>query len=205
MADEFGPWEPLTVEQIAQLFAGAPFRWWLTGGVALELFACRSWRQHEDIDVGICRDDAPLLHDWLCDFELFVAAGGRLRRWNGEPLSAHHNEDNVWMRQTAGGPFAIDIAIGAGEAAEWVYRRNPRIRCPWEDAVLRTTDGVPYLAPEVQLLFKSKGLRAKDTCDAEVIIPLLDRNRRTWLGSHLQPNHPWHALIGSKTGRPFGA
>lgn len=34
MMDEFGPWEPWSVEQIAQLFVGAPFRWWLTGGIA---------------------------------------------------------------------------------------------------------------------------------------------------------------------------
>jgi hypothetical protein len=29
-------------------------------------------------------------------------------------------------------------------------------------AVLRTADGIPYLAPELQLLYKSKGLRSKD-------------------------------------------
>jgi GNAT superfamily N-acetyltransferase len=198
MTDEFGPWEPWTVEQVATLFAGAPFRWWLTGGIALELFACRSWRQHEDLDVGICRGDAPRIHDWLRDFELFVAACGRLRTWSGEPLSDQQSENNVWVKRTASGPFVFDIAIGAGDAGEWVYRRDPRIRRPWEETLLRTADGVPYLAPEIQLLFKSKGLRAKDTRDADVVIPLLESDRRAWLRSHLPAEHPWQALIDGR-------
>lgn len=200
MTDEFGPWEPLTVEQIARLFVGAPFRWWVTGGIALELFAHRSWRHHDDIDIGICREDAPLVYEWLRDFELFVAAGGRLRRWGGEPLTAERNEDNVWVKRAGGGPFAFDISVGEGDAATWVYRRDPDVRRAWADTVLLTADGVPYLASEVQLLFKSKGVRAKDTRDAEAVIPLLDSSRRAWLRSHLQPDHPWLALLDGRKG-----
>jgi hypothetical protein len=198
MTDEFGPWEPLTVEQIVRLFVGAPFRWWLSGGIALELFTHRSWRQHDDIDIGICRKDAPLVHDWLRDFELFVAANGRLRRWSGEPLSAEHNENNVWVKRAGDGPFAVDIAVGDGDATKWVYRRDPGVRRSWADTLLLTADGVPYLAPEVQLLFKSKGLRAKDTGDAELVIALLDTSRRAWLRSQLQPDHPWRALVDGR-------
>src|SRR5919199_2616952 len=100
MTDEFGPWEPNSIEELTDLFAGAPFRWWFTGGVALELFAGRSWRQHDDIDVGICRVDAPALYAGLSNLALYVAAGGRLRRWSGEALSAQQHENNVWVKQT---------------------------------------------------------------------------------------------------------
>lgn len=195
MTDELGPWHPLTVVEVVQLFADAPFRWWLTGGMALELFACRSWRHHDDIDVGICRDDAGAVHSWLHDFELFIAAGGRLRKWRGEPLSDEQNENNVWVKRVADASFVMDIAIGAGGAAEWVYRRDPRVRRPWAHTLLQAPDGAPYLAPDIQLLFKSKGLRAKDTSDAKSVIPLLNSSRRAWLARHLQPNHPWQALI----------
>lgn len=42
-------------------------------------------------------------------------------------------------------------------------------------AVLRSAAGIPYLAPELQLLYKSKGLRPKDDVDAaEVILSMLD-------------------------------
>ena len=48
----------------------------------------RSWRSHDDVDVGICRIDAPSLTPLLDDWEIHVAASGQLRRWRGEALWA---------------------------------------------------------------------------------------------------------------------
>ena len=42
----------------------------------------------------------------------------------------------------------------------------PASRKPWDEAVLTSADGVPYLAPELQLLFKSRDVREKDDVDA---------------------------------------
>ncbi len=44
--------------------------------------------------------------------------------------------------------------------------------------MLVTTDGVPYLAPELQMLFKSTAIRPKDDLDAAPVIPRLDPGRR---------------------------
>ena len=41
-------------------------------------------------------------------------------------------------------------------------------------AVLLSEQGIPYLAPEIQLLFKSKNNRTKDDGDATEVIPALD-------------------------------
>jgi hypothetical protein len=84
---------------------------------------------------------------------------------------------------------------GAGDDDAWAYRRDPRITRPWDDAVLRSPDGVPYLAPELQLLFKSRTVRPRDQQDAEVVIPRLGPERRTALGSLLAADHPWQALL----------
>jgi hypothetical protein len=54
------------------------------------------------------------------------------------------------------GSWCLDVTLAEGDSEAWVYRRDPRIRVPWPQAVLSTADGVPYLAPELQLLFKSK-------------------------------------------------
>jgi hypothetical protein len=56
-------------------------------------------------------------------------------------------------------------------------------------------DGVPYLAPEIQLLFKSKGLRPKDYEDARRVIPLLNEEQRAWLRAHLPSGHEWTELL----------
>jgi hypothetical protein len=50
------------------------------------------------------------------------------------------------------------------------------------------------LAPEIQLLYKCKGLRPKDQADFETVLPALDAARRGWLRSAiavLSPAHPW--------------
>jgi hypothetical protein len=79
----------------------------------------------------------------------------------------------------------------------WIYRRDGTIQMPWDEAVLRTND-TPYLAPELQLLFKSKAVREKDELDARQAIPALERERRRRLATLLPTDHPWHALLGHR-------
>ncbi len=188
-----GPWDPMPIDEVVALLDGAPFRWWVAGGQALELHAGRSWRAHADLDVGICRTDAPALQSWASRMDLHIAADGRLTPWRTQAIG--EDEGNVWCRTEPDGPWRLDVLVGDGSDHEWIYRRDRSVRLPWDRAVRRTVDGIPYLAPEVQLLFKSRGLRAKDTADAEIVAPSLDVGRRRWLAGVLDPTHPWHALL----------
>jgi hypothetical protein len=124
-----------------------------------------------------------------------VAAAGCLTPWRGEPLDPALHQNNVWCRGTPGGPWALDLTIGDGSRAAWVYRRDPSIKVPWNHAVLRSPDGIPYLAPELQLLFKSKDTRPKDDIDAAQIIPELDARQRHRLEQLLASDHPWQRLL----------
>jgi hypothetical protein len=193
VSDEYGPWEPATIEGIAALFAGAPFRWWISGARALELHLGSGWREHGDTDVGICRADATARTPSWPRGSTSPSSPPVDSPWDGRPLAT--KEDNVWVRQDPDGPWVFDMMIGGGDVSSWVYRRDPRVRRPWPAAVLSTTDGVPYLAPEIQLLFKSKGLRDKDHLDATRVIPTLQPDRRRWLKDTLPPTHPWQELM----------
>jgi hypothetical protein len=194
-APTLGPWEPLTLESAVETFAPAPFRWWVSGGHALDLHLQRSWRDHEDTDVGVVRSDLPAVQALLSDWDLHVAAAGQLTPWRGEPLAIDRHQNNLWCRLTATGPWVLDVTIGEGSNENWIYRRDPSVQLAWAVAVLRTADGVPYLAPEVQLLYKSKGLRPKDNVDASEVIPRLDARQREFLGRLLGPDHPWQRLL----------
>ena len=194
-ASELGPWEPLGLESVVETFASAPFRWWVSGGHALDLHVGRSWRGHEDTDVGIVRSDLGALYALLSHWDLHVAATGQLTLWLGEPLEVARNQNNVWCRLTADGPWVLDVTIGDGSDQNWIYRRDPTVQVPWDIAVLRTTDGIPYLAPELQLLYKSKDLRRKDNIDAAEIIPSLGARQRDVLAGLLGPAHPWQGLF----------
>lgn len=188
-------WEPLSLKKAVAVFTDAPFRWWICGGHALDLHAGTTWRPHEDLDVGILRTEAAKVYAWLSEWDLWVAARGTLRPWRGVPLEADRHENNVWARPGSPSPWRFDLTIGSGNDAEWIYRRDGAIRRSWDATVLWTNDGLPYLAPEVQLLFKSKSPRPKDNLDARQVIPLLGADQRAFLGAHLDRGHAWRQLL----------
>jgi hypothetical protein len=194
-APELGPWSPLTIGSVVETFAPASFRWWVSGGHALELHEQRSWREHDDTDVGVVRSDLPAVYELLSHWDVHVAAAGQLTRWRGEPLAADRHQNNLWCRTTATGPWVLDVTIGAGSDERWVYRRDHSVQVPWDVAVLRTADGIPYLAPELQLLYKSNRVRPKDDIDAAEVIPGLDASRREFLARALARDHPWRRLL----------
>ncbi len=193
--DGFGPWAPLTLFEVRQLFDGCPAPWWITGGHALELHTGRSWRAHDDTDVGIRRVDAHVVLRHLADrgWETVVAAAGRVSPWDGGPLEADANQNNVWCRRS-GGPWRLDLTVGDGDDATWIYRRDRSLRRPWNQAVLES-EGLRYLAPDLQLLFKSTHLRTKDSVDADEVIPALHARQVALLHVRLPADHPWRATI----------
>ena len=195
VSPELGRWEPLGVADTVAVLGTADFRWWIGGGRALELHLGRAWREHDDTDIGILRRDAPRLAEVLPGWELFVAAGGRVARWDGTALLAGRSQNNVWCRRDVGGPWQLDVTIGEGDDDTWAYRRDPSFRLPWDEAVLHTAAGVPYLAPDLQLLYKSKSCRLKDDVDAAEVIPVLDDVRRERLARRLPADHPWRQWL----------
>ena len=179
------------LEEVLEIFTDAPFRWWVSGGHALEFHLGRCWRAHDDIDIGILRVDGSEVHAWLDGWELWIAVDGDLRPWLGEALDAETGENNVWVRAQGASSWIFDMAINSGDAEGWVYRRDQRILRSWETTILKTANGIPYLAPEIQLLFKAKDPRPKDHRDAAEVIPELSAKQRWFLREHLGVGHPW--------------
>jgi len=196
VGDEYGPWDPVDRQDLADLMDHLGVRWWFTGGHALELHLGRSWRGHEDVDVSIVRGDIGVLRSLESEWEIHVAAAGVLRRWDGTPLSVEANENNVWLRRP-GGPWGIDLTIGDGDEERWVYRRDTTFSLPWDRVVLRDQEGLPYLTPAIQMLFKSKQQRPKDDIDAAVVIPTLDDWSLAVLDLRLPAGHSWGDLVAA--------
>ena len=88
----------------------------------------------------------------------------------------------------------LDVFREPHDGRTWICRRDPSIRRPYADVVRRTGDGIPFVAPEIVLLFKAKQPRPKDEADADLVLPTLDPAQRTWLRAALDlvhPGHPW--------------
>lgn len=57
-----------------------------------------------------------------------------------------------------------------------------------------TANGIPYLAPDVQLFYKAKNPRPKDETDLAAVLPTLTDDRRQWLADAITRTygrHPW--------------
>jgi hypothetical protein len=193
----FGPWAPMAVEELAALLAGVGTVWWLAGGVALDRFVGRGTREHGDIDVEIPRLGLQAVVDHLPGWYPETAHDGVLT-----PLTRAADQPDeaggVWWRDEVGGPWRFDMRLATVDGDDWVYRRHPALRRPLASVWWTDGDGVPVIAPEVQLLFKARSPRARDLADAEVVVPLLDGPARTWLRQAVataHPDTPWLPLL----------
>jgi hypothetical protein len=193
-----GEWKPLRPEEVHARLSDLHVAWWIAGGHALDLHLGQTTREHEDTDVGLLRADQQALFAALADLELFIAHEGELIPLAGG-ASLGPEQHGVWCRPGAALPWCLELMLNEQRDADtWVYRRDPRIERPLAECVLRDARGIPYLAPEIQLLFKSKGRRERDERDFEVSLPGLERERRDWLARALRladPAHPWLAKL----------
>jgi len=194
MSAALEPWDPLRPREVAELLHGSAAPWWIAGGYAIDAFLHEHERRpHDDVDVGLLAADQHEVRAALASWEAWCAdPPGTLRPWRrGETLAEPVHD--VWLRPGEGEPWRLAFVLDTHDADTWVYRRDPRVRRPLHDLVWQE-DGVPYLVPEVQLLFKSKTLRTKDEQDFEASLPALDDGQRDWLRAALElahPGHPW--------------
>jgi hypothetical protein len=66
------------------------------------------------------------------------------------------------------------------------------------EAIEFRADAVPYLAPEIVLLFKAKSPQGKAKVDLATTLPTLSPEQIGWLRQALgivHPNHNWMALL----------
>jgi hypothetical protein len=187
--------EPLTVDELAREFAGYAGLWWVMGGEALDLFIGRATRPHGDIDAEVLLHDAARVHAYLASrgWRVHFAYDGKLPEWDGQaPVPPECN--GLWCRRSPSSLWAFDTKLAHADGDDWVFRRDPRVRRPLASMTARTPAGVPYLVPEVQLLFKAKNRRPKDEADFDNVVPRLDLAARHWLAEALRlahAEHPW--------------
>jgi hypothetical protein len=182
-------------EDLVDALSGVEARWWLAGGWAIDLFLGRRTREHEDIDVQILRPDHVGVRAALSDWDAHAAdPPGTLRPWRVDeelPPEVH----DIWVRRGADDPWRFQLMIADVAGDDWVYRRDHRIRRPVSElSGPASTPERQVLAPEVQLLYKSKGPRPKDEADFAAARDALGTDRRDWLAAALAvaaPTHPW--------------
>ena len=196
VADPPPPKPPVKPERVFELFKRYEKPWAIAGGWAIDLYLGRETREHHDIEIAVLRRDFADLWEYLVG-------------WQPHYINPAHPEEPVpWKDGIAlGAPIhelhtvppaadvrTMEILLNDADGDDWVYRRDPRIRLPLDRAILRSPEGIPFLAPEIVLLYKSKALREVDRADFVVAQGNLEPAAREWLRQSLEltiPGHGW--------------
>lgn len=83
-------------------------------------------------------------------------------------------------------PLPTEVRLAHADGTSWVHRRGAcSINRPVA-YITRRRNGIPYLAPEVILLLKSRSTADKDQHDVQTALPLLNAGQRSWLEDTLR-------------------
>lgn len=182
---------PLAVAELLREFAQP---WCVCGGWAIDLFLGRPTRQHADLDLLILRRDQLALQNYFAGEQLRKAVNGKLLPWkNGEllelPVHAIHGAADFGRSSNL--EFLLNEIDDAGN---WAYRRDDSVKTPLKNLICTSPIGVPYLRPEICLLYKSKDFKEKDSADFESVIDEIGDEQKRWLHDVLiktDAEHPW--------------
>jgi len=194
------------VRSVADLFSTFTRPWYVAGGWALDLFLGHLTREHHDVDVAVFREDQLELRSYLAGWRFQkVVKRKRLVReaWGGrEWLSLPVHEVHA---SSPAKDMELEILLNESSGEHWVFRRNPKVTLARSSLGRLAHARVPYLTPEVVLLYKADHASAVDEADFASVGHALDSRQRRWLADALRvcyPGHHWlSALSLEKRGR----
>lgn len=193
-------WSP---DQVARHLAGVAAPWYVAGGWAVDLFLGRQTRAHEDIEIAVPAAAFPEVRARFPGYAFDAVSSGRI--WAEAAPEVVAATYQTWLRDRATGDYLLDVFREPHDGDTWVCRRDETIRLPYRDIIRRTADGIPYLVPELVLLFKAKHARPKDQADFDATLPHLPPPQRETLATLLTRIHPGHRWLAPVTHASPGA
>jgi hypothetical protein len=182
---------------VTALLADFTRPWAFCGGWAIDLFLDRQTRAHKDVDIAVARRDQLRLQAYLAGrgWHLQIAHQGTLTDWQpGEYVELPRH--GIWCQNPAAEPDFLEILLNEIDDGIFRFRRDPTVTRSLDEAFIRAPGGLPILAPEIALLYKSSSLEPENRADFQAALPALNPSRRAWLGDALarqNPAHPWLA------------
>lgn len=204
------------IQEANELLKNGGFEYAFCGGQALDLFLGYESRIHGDIDVCAFWNDRNRIIQYMQvqGFHVYeMLGGGKARRItdisgqlpekknifcyrDGCPLVKTYPPDEdgcCWMEFVHVGQTRLDFIeflFNDRTSAAFVYARNRNITLDIGDAVL-FRDSVPYLAPELCLLYKSTDTEREGyRQDFDLAYQAMNSSRQKWLRNALITAYP---------------
>jgi len=180
------------LRETGELMRAYPRPWWIAGGWAIDLYLGHQSRPHQDVDIAVLRRDQHVLRRHLQFWHFTKMVNGVSAAWPDLerlelPLHEIHAEN---------GAQRLEFLLNEAAGDNWLYRRNSAISAPVKRITRRSANGIPYLGPEVVLLYKAKSPRVRDRADFGNVLPKLEPDAKGWLVNALQICHPAHEWLG---------
>lgn len=185
-------WSP---GEVADRLSGVAAPWCVAAGWALDLFLGGQRRQHGDIEIAVPAAAFPEVRDRFSGYAFDAVSSGRI--WENatpEVLAVTHQ---TWLRDPASGNYLLDVFREPHDGGTWICRRDATIRLAYDEIIRRTPDGIPYLTPELVLLFKARHTRPKDQADFEETVPHMTPAQRAALAGLLARAYPGHRWLAN--------
>ncbi|HYN87602.1 MAG TPA: hypothetical protein VER55_03685, partial [Ardenticatenaceae bacterium] len=124
---------------------------------------------------------------------VFGPEGGALKPWEaGEWLAEPAHQ--IYAARPGDSPWDLCFFLNELSDGTWKFGRNHAITRPPGEIVIRTSNGIPIMSPEIQLAYKAKQHQPRDEHDFERAHERLTPAQRVWLRETLQlchPGDPW--------------
>jgi len=191
------PWHAWTPDEAVRRLEGIDVPWAVAGGWAIDLHLGHPTRVHDDLEICVPAACAATV---LAAFRAprwswHVPEAGLLHAVDGpDGAGLLAREHQTWLWSVDDSACVLDVFREPHDGDTWLCRRDPALRRPLDDVIATSDSGVPYVRPEIVLLFKAKYCRPKDAADLAVCLPVLEQPARAWLRSALRrvhPGHPW--------------
>lgn len=185
-----------TPGDVARRLAGVSAPWYVAAGWAMDLFLGRQTREHGDIEIAVPAASFPEVRSRFPGLVFDGVGSGQI--WEDAAPDVLAAVYQTWLRDRATGNYLLDVFREPHDGDTWICRRDDTIRLPYRDIIHSARNGIPYLAPELVLLFKAKHAREKDQADFDAAVPHMTPAQRGTLAGLLaraHPGHPWLAEL----------
>ncbi len=207
------------LKSTSQILGDLEAKWCFCGGWAIDLFVGRESRAHKDLDIMVFKNDLKETISYMKNHGWKVEAP---TRQGFIPVDTENFEtfeyENLWCmneeypldylkideqasynfyhyeREVQTDVDFLDILLNTSDDGYFVYQQNEAIKLEISKA-LYSEGGIPYLAPEIVLLYKSKCLSEDNRADFDVATAKMHPDQKEWLGQALKneygSDHPW--------------
>ncbi|WP_274365886.1 nucleotidyltransferase domain-containing protein [Paenibacillus thermotolerans] len=208
--------EPLILDARAFL-ADHGFDWYVCGGGAIDVFLGKQTRIHKDLDIAVFWEDRSSIIDFMLaagGWRVFEACGGGIihELYNKQqPIEKRNlfcftsNENRCTLDSI--GDDRYRFGLEKKEQKNFTYIEflfnqrdneyfylppgNANLKRELHKALLTSNAGIPYLAPEIVLFYKSRYLEYSPDIsdhyqDFDLTLPSLNEEQKQWLRESLE-------------------